>query len=204
MIECINNFQKFKTEKDVEKFLHMQTINRGCTLAFPPIVASGIAGAIPHYEPIEVNLRKGFCVIDFGVCYNGYNSDITRTIYLGNPTKKEIAFYNLLLKIQNALINSVRLNEKCESLHEQALRLLEVYAKNFNHGLGHGLGLQIHELPDLKPLSKDTFKNSMVFTIEPGIYFENKFGIRIEDDIHINKGRTEILTHVPKKLIIKK
>lgn len=204
LAKCINNFNKFKTEKDVEIFLHSETIKMGCELAFPPIVASGKAGSMAHYIPRNIKLRKGFCVIDFGVRYGGYNSDITRTLYLGNPSEKEKKMYNLLLNVQSDLIKKIKVNKKCSELYEETNILLKEYSENFIHGLGHGLGLDIHELPNLKSLSKERFKNNMVFTVEPGIYFENKFGIRIEDDILIKNNKTIILTKVPKKLIIKK
>ena len=82
--------------------------------------------------------------------------------------------------------------------------LLEELAENFTHGLGHGVGLNIHELPNLKSISKETFKNNMIFTIEPGIYFENRLGIRIEDTILLKNNKPTILTKVPKTLTIKK
>ena len=194
--DCINNFKNFKTEKDVEKFLHRKTIENGCSLAFPPIVASGKTSCMPHAEPRNIKLSKGFCVIDFGVCYKGYHTDITRTIYLGTPSNSEIGIYNFLLKVQKEL------ESRCSDLYNKTLILLKDLAPNFNHGLGHGIGLQIHELPNIKANSKDTFKNNMTFTIEPGIYFENKFGIRIEDDILIHNDKVEILTTSSKKLVV--
>ena len=199
--ECINKFSTFTTEKDVEKFLHIETIKSGCTLAFPPIVASGKTGSMPHSKPRNIKIQKGFCVIDFGVVYNGYHSDITRTIYVGEPKKEEIKLYNLLKSTQATLIRNVSLNMKCSDLYDQTLDLLGEYAEKFTHGLGHGIGLQIHELPNLKPISDEILKNNMIFTIEPGIYFEGKFGIRIEDDILLRNGKIEILTKVTKKLI---
>ncbi len=201
---CINNFNRFETEKDVETFLHTETVKRGCELAFPPIVASGKAGSMPHYEPKKIKLRKGFCVIDFGVKYEGYCSDITRTIYLGLPTEKEIKIYNRLLGIQRKIIENIKPGKKCNEAYLETITLLDEYSENFTHGLGHGIGLNIHELPNLKSDSDETFKNNMIFTIEPGIYFENKFGIRIEDDVLIRNGKPIVLTKVQKKMIIKR
>jgi len=199
MNSCIKNFKKFKTEEDVRKFLHLESVKLGCELAFPPIVATGSNGALPHYEPKNIKLKKGFCVIDFGVNYQGYHSDISRTIYLGTPNKEEIQAYDKVLKVQKDLIKSVKPNGKCSTLYNKALKEL---GERFNHGLGHGIGLNIHELPNLTLKSKDTFKNKMIFTIEPGLYFENRFGIRIEDDILLDK-KPIILTTVPKNLITK-
>lgn len=202
--KCIDNFSKFKTERDVEIFLHTETIKKGCELAFPTIVASGKAGSMPHYEPKNVKLRKGFCVMDFGVKYKGYCSDITRTIYLGTPSKKERKIYNMLLSVQKKVIEKIRTGMKCDELFDSVIILLREYADNFTHGLGHGIGLNIHEAPNLKPLSKEGVENNMVFTVEPGVYFEDSFGIRIEDDILIKNGRPIVLTNVHKNLIIKR
>jgi Xaa-Pro aminopeptidase len=102
------------------------------------------------------------------------------------------------------LIRRVKKGKKCSDLYEEAVELLGEYGERFTHGLGHGLGLQIHEFPNLKQESKEILDNGMVFTIEPGIYFEGKSGIRIEDDVLINNGRVEILTRFPKVLIVKK
>ncbi len=167
-------------------------------------MASGKAGSIPHHEPKKIKLRKGFCVIDFGVKYEGYCSDITRTIYLGLPTEKEIKIYNRLLGIQRKIIENIKPGKKCNEAYLETITLLDEYSENFTHGLGHGIGLNIHELPNLKSDSDETFKNNMIFTIEPGIYFENKFGIRIEDDVLIRNGKPIVLTKVQKKMIIKR
>ncbi len=196
MEKCIRNIKRFKTEQDVAHFLLLETIRQGCTLAFPSIVASGKGAGMPHYEPQNVPLRKGFCVIDFGVNYKGYHSDVTRTAYLGKPNKKEKELYAILLQTHKKLISSIQLNKLCKDSHEECVILLGKYAKNFTHGLGHGIGLQIHELPNLHSLSTDRFKNGMVFTIEPGIYFQ-AMGMRIEDDILIEHGKVKVLTDAP-------
>ena len=139
--------------------------------------------------------------MDFGVKYNGYCSDITRTIYFGNPTKKEKVIYNMLLAIQKNTINEIKENKKCSGLYDFVNNQLGKYKSNFTHGLGHGVGVEIHELPNLTLNSKDTVKNSMVFTIEPGIYFPKRFGIRIEDTVLFNK-KTHVLTRTSKDLLI--
>ena len=109
--------------------------------------------------------------------------------------------YEMLLKIQNNSINEIRYNKKCSELYDFVNKSLGKYKNNFTHGLGHGVGVEIHELPNLTLNSKDTIKNSMVFTIEPGIYFPGKFGIRIEDTI-LFKNKTAVLTKTSKDLLI--
>ncbi len=197
---CFKNFKKFKTEHDVAFFLETETKKATCDLSFPPIVASGKNASMPHYEPQNIKLKKGFCVIDFGIKYKGYCSDITRTIYIGKPNEKEKEIYNFLLKIQNNLIKNIKINDKCEKIYNNCVKQLKNYSKYFTHGLGHGVGIEIHELPNLTPNSKDKIENNMVFTIEPGIYIPNRFGIRIEDTVLFDK-KAIVLTKTKKELI---
>ena len=126
---------------------------------------------------------------------------MTRTIYVGNPDKKEIGIYNMLLKIQNDTIQQIKENKKCSELYDFVNTKLGKYKKYFTHGLGHGVGVEIHEMPNISLNSKDRIQNSMVFTIEPGIYFPKKFGIRIEDTL-LFKDKPIILTKTSKDLLI--
>lgn len=199
--KTINNFKNFKKESEVAAFLEYETKKLGLDLSFNPIIASGSNGSIPHYEPSDIKIKNGFCVIDFGVKYKGYCSDTTRTIYIGKPTKKEKEMYNLLLTIQKNAINQIKNNKKCSELYDFVNKSLGKYQKNFTHGLGHGVGVEIHELPNLTLNSKDKIKNNIVFTIEPGIYFPRKFGIRIEDTI-LFKNKPITLTKTSKDLLI--
>ena len=199
--KAIRNFNDFKTESDVAAFLEYEAKKLGLGMAFEPVVASGSNGSIPHHEPKNVKLRKGFCVIDFGVKYKGYCSDITRTVYLGKPGKKEKEIYNFLLDIQNNIINKIGINDKCGKVYEDCVRDFGKKAKYFVHGLGHGIGVEIHELPNLTSKSKDRIMENMAFTIEPGIYIPKKFGIRIEDVV-LMKKKAYVLTKVTKDLLI--
>ena len=199
--KAIKNFKSFKTESGAAAFLEHEAKKLGLGLSFEPIVASGSNGSMPHHEPSNTKIKKGFCVIDFGVKYKGYCSDITRTIYVGKPSSKEKEIYDMLLKIQRETINQIRLNKKCSELYNFVSRNLGKYNKYFTHGLGHGVGVEIHEMPSLSLNSKDTIQNNMVFTIEPGIYFPKKFGIRIEDTI-LFKNIPIPLTKTAKDLII--
>ena len=198
---ALNNFTSFKTESEVAAFLEYETKKLGLELSFNPIVASGSNGSMPHYEPSNTIIKKGFCVVDFGVKYKGYCSDITRTIYVGKPSEKEKKIYNLLLTIQKKTINEIKNNKKCSELYNYAITSLGKYKNNFIHGLGHGVGIEIHELPNLSLNSKDRIKSNMVFTIEPGIYFPKRFGIRIEDTV-LFKDTSVVLTKTPKDLYI--
>ena len=199
--KAIRNFKSFKTESQAAAFLEYESKKLGLEMSFNPIVASGSNGSMPHHEPKNGNIKKGFCVIDFGVKYNGYCSDITRTVYIGKPSQKDKEIYNMLLKIQKDAIIQIRNNKKCSELYTFVNENLGKYKKYFTHGLGHGVGVEIHEMPNLTLNSKDRIKNSMVFTIEPGIYFPGKFGIRIEDTI-LFKNNAITLTKTSKDLII--
>ena len=199
--KAIKNFKDFKTESQVSAFLENEAKKIGLELSFPPIVASGSNGSMPHHEPSNIKIKNGFCVIDFGVKYKGYCSDITRTIYYGNPSKKEKEIYNFLLNIQKDTINQIKINKKCSELYDFVNKNLGKYSRYFTHGLGHGVGVEIHEMPNLTLNSKDKIKNNMIFTVEPGIYFPKKFGIRIEDTV-LFKNKTIVLTKTSKDLLI--
>lgn len=199
--KAIKNFTHFKTESQAVAFLEYESKKLGLELSFNPIVASGSNGSMPHHEPSNSKIKNGFCVIDFGVKYKGYCSDITRTIYVGNPNKKEKEIYNLLLTIQKNVINQIKNNKKCSELYDFVVKSLGKYKNYFTHGLGHGVGVEIHEMPNLTLNSKDRIKNNMVFTIEPGIYLLKRFGIRIEDTI-LFKNKPIVLTRTSKDLLI--
>lgn len=199
--KTIKNFKDFKTEAEVAAFLEYETKKLGLDIAFEPVVASGSNGSMPHYEPGNVKLKKGFCVIDFGVRYKGYCSDMTRTIHLGKISKKEKEIYDFLLNIQKNIVNNIKIEDSCGKIYENCVKSLKNYSKYFIHGLGHGVGIEIHELPNLTLNSKDKMMKNMVFTIEPGIYMPKKIGIRIEDTV-LMKKKSEVLTKVTKDLLI--
>lgn len=192
--EMISKFKQFKTEKEAAEFLEKRTKEKGCGLAFPPIVASGSNSSMPHHVPANQKIKKGFCVIDFGVSYKGYCSDITRTIYYGKPSKKEVEEYNKVLKVQQECIKMLKPGLACSKVYGHAYSAL---GEAFCHGLGHGIGIAVHELPNLKDIPEKIKKNT-VTTVEPGVYYEGKFGIRIEDDVLVG-NKPVVLTKTSKK-----
>jgi len=199
--EVIQNFKNFKTESQIEAQLDFAAKQQFADNAFKTIVASGKNASFPHHETKNRPLQKGFCVIDFGVKYKGYCSDITRTIYIGKPNKNEKKIYNCVLNSQLKSIEKIKEGISCSEIDKKARSELGKYKKIFIHGLGHGIGIQPHESPTLSPKSKDKLKQNMVFTIEPGIYMPHKYGIRIEDDILL-KEKTKVLTTANKNLVI--
>ncbi len=197
MQECIRNFLKFKSEIDAVNFMKKRMIDLNAEPSFELIVASGKNPASPHHIPDNKPLKKGFCVIDIGIRYKGYCTDMTRTIYLGKPSQKEIELYNLVLDVQEKAIADCTLKSTFEQVEKNSRKNLGKYSKYFIHSLGHSLGIEIHEKLDFKK----KFEKKMLFTIEPGIYIPNKLGIRIEDMI-LMQEKPVVLTKTTKELII--
>ena len=196
--ECFDNIKNFKTEKKIYNFLLKKTRENKCKPAYKPIVANN--NWIIHPKPRKYKLKEGFLLIDFGVKYKGYCCDETRTIYLGKPYKKDIELYNLILKIQETAIKNLKLGIECSKFSKKHVDLFKGYRKYFIHALGHGVGKRIHQGPRISEKSKDNFEKNTIIAIEPGLYFKNKYGIRIEDTILI-KDKPIILTKTGKKLI---
>jgi len=197
---CIGNFGKFRTEKDVERFLKIECIKNNVEPSFNIIVASGISPATPHHIPSNKPLRRGFCVIDFGIRYKGYCTDVTRTVFIGSPSEKEKRMYSLVLSVQEKAIEKIKIGMNYSELDDFAKKEFGKYAKRFIHSLGHGLGIEVHESSMLYDKNQK-IENGMYFTIEPGLYFPLRFGIRIEDDIFIHRGKVIDLTTVSKQLV---
>lgn len=173
--------------------------------AFEPIVASGERGALPHARATSKPIRKGELVtLDFGCRFQGYHSDLTRTIALGTPDPKLRSLFDIVLSAQTMALEKARDGMNARALDRIARTRIGKagFGKYFTHSLGHGLGLQVHEAPRLSSRSTDTLRNGNVVTIEPGIYVPGIGGVRIEDDIVIRGNQPEFLTTSPRELII--
>jgi Xaa-Pro aminopeptidase len=172
--------------------------------AFDTIVASGQRSSMPHGRASEKKLRKGeFVTIDFGCFYQGYASDITRTLVLGKANEKQKKVYNIVLSAQKAACKAIRPRIGGSEVDNVARDIIAKagYGDNFGHGLGHGIGLLVHDGPVLSPRSNDTLSPGNVVTVEPGIYIHNWGGVRIEDDVLVTPNGGQILTKLPKELI---
>lgn len=196
-----HKIKKIKTEIDIKEFIENQMKTLKVKKSFPTIVASGKNAYTLHHKPTNANL-SGFVVIDFGVIYKRYMSDMSRTIYFGKPSNTEIKNYEKVLQIEKDSIKDVKPNASCRELDLNARKMFGRNAKNFIHALGHGVGKKIHEFPKISPRSKFFLKTGMIITIEPGVYFEGKYGIRIEDTVLVTEKGREILTKSPKNLIM--
>jgi len=194
------------SEKDIAIELEYQMAKLGSERpAFDTIVASGERGALPHGKASNKKLMGNeFIVFDFGAVYNGYHSDITRTVYFGNPTEEEILVYNIVLEAQKKAEEIIEEGLQCNFVDKVARDIIQEngFGNYFGHGLGHGVGLEIHELPRLSPKSDMVLKKGMVVTIEPGIYIPGKFGVRIEDMVVVDKSGSKILNKLTNDLII--
>jgi len=172
---------------------------------FEPIVASGVRGAFPHARPTMKKIKKGELVtLDLGCRLDGYHSDLTRTVAVGEPGRKARKIYRTVLDAQLKAIEAARAGVKNRVLDGVARRHIRQagYGPYFSHSLGHGLGIEIHEPLRLSALSKDVLAAGNVVTIEPGIYIPGFGGVRIEDDILVRKQDCEVLNNAPKELLV--
>lgn len=198
--EVVKNF-KFKTETELRDFIASRMKFYKVKKSFPTIIGGGSNASEIHHKPIDRRLSS-FVVIDFGVIYKKQMSDMTRTVYVGKPSKKEITLYKKILKTEVDSIKNVFPGKSCRDLDLESRKMLGSHSKYFIHALGHGVGKRIHEFPKIMPRSKNYLKENMIITIEPGVYEEGKYGIRIEDTILVTKKGPEVLTKSPKKLFI--
>lgn len=199
-----DNFDKL-TETDVAVELEYYMRKKGADeKAFDTICVSGKKSSLPHGEPENIKLSRGFLTLDFGARYNGYCSDMTRTICIGEPDNEMLKIYNIVRRAQDAAFDKIVENTVGMDIDAVARNFIacEGYGINFGHGLGHSVGLEIHESPNFNKAEKALIKENMVITVEPGIYIENKYGVRIEDLVVINKNGFENLTKSDKNLII--
>jgi Xaa-Pro aminopeptidase len=192
--------RKLKTEQQLAQQLEKVMQDHQANVAFPTIVANGPGAAIPHYITSNKKLSRGLLMLDFGSCYQNYNSDMSRTLILGKAKKEEKELYALLQNTQQELIEAVKEGGSFWELQNLTKKKLGKYSSHFTHLLGHGVGLEVHEAPSFSLESKETVKNNQVFTIEPGIYFYKKFGLRIEDTVLFNKS-LKVLTKSSKELL---
>lgn len=196
-------FQIGAVEYDIQLELEFFLRRQRAELAFDPIVVSGPNSARPHGRATERRLQAGdFVTLDFGAKMDGYNSDLTRTVMIGEPTPKHEEVYGLVLKGQLAAIEMMRPGVKAHDVDAAVREIFGDYAKDFGHSLGHGLGSEVHDSGKLGPKSKHVLAEGQVWTVEPGIYLEGFGGVRIEDDVVIRADGVEVLTHAPKEFLV--
>lgn len=193
-----------KTEKQIKARLIYTMLKNGAQdTSFDPIVASGVNGSIPHAQASDKIVRAGeFVTLDFGCKYDGYCSDMTRTIAIGNISDEMRETYNTVLLAQETAIENIKTGGEYRRLDTIARDIILKSGVDFGHSLGHGIGLDIHEMPSVSGKSTDVITVGDVFSVEPGIYLEGRYGVRIEDLIYISDDRYINLTKCKKSLII--
>jgi Xaa-Pro aminopeptidase len=194
-----------RTERELAIALEHDMRLRGATgPSFGTIVAAGPHGALPHAHPREVEIKRGdVVVIDWGAELDGYCSDCTRTVVAGEPGDGVREIYELVLAAQLAGVKAVSAGASGREVDSVARAVIVEagHGDQFGHGLGHGVGLEVHEAPRLSRRSEDDLRAGNVVTVEPGVYLPGRFGVRIEDLVVATDNGCEVLTGVSKRLI---
>lgn len=202
----LNLIQPGMTELEIAMELEFQMRRSGASgVSFDTIVASGKRSSMPHGVASQKKVEAGdFITMDFGCVYQGYCSDMTRTIALGSVDEKQETVYNLVRKAQEDALQAIKAGVTGQEIHAVAQNVFQDagYGPFFGHGLGHCVGLEIHEEPRFSPKIEEIIQENMVITVEPGLYLPNWGGVRIEDLVVVRKDGCMNLTHSPKDLII--
>jgi Xaa-Pro aminopeptidase len=195
-----------RTERELALELEFDMRRRGAERpSFPPIVAAGPHGALPHASPRAVAVRRGdLVVIDWGAQLDGYCSDCTRTVAAGAAGERAREIYQLVLDAQLAGLEAVKPGAGGREVDRVARDRIEAagHGEHFGHGLGHGVGLDVHEAPRLAQRSDAVLEPGNIVTVEPGVYLPGELGVRIEDLVHVTDGGREILTPLTKELTV--
>jgi len=194
-----------RTELDVATAAEARMREQGAEPSFPAIVAAGPNGALPHAEPGKRTIGSGELVVfDMGAKLDGYCSDGTRTFATGEPGERAREIYQVVREAQEAALTRVHAGTKGESVYTVARDLIAAagYGEHFGHGLGHGVGLEVHEGPRLSQRSDDVLATAEVVTVEPGIYLPGEFGVRIEDLVVVTDEGLRNLSGLPKDLLL--
>lgn len=205
-LEVLNMVKPGVTERQIALELEYLMKKYGAEkIAFDLITVTGKKTSLPHGVPSDVEVRNGdFVTFDIGAVYEGYHSDMTRTIAVGEVSDKQKEIYSIVLKSHLAGLDAVKagvsgfdVDKVCRDIIKDA-----GYGEFFGHGTGHGVGLEIHEEPRVSPKGETILKSGMIITVEPGIYLPDEFGVRIEDTVLVTDNGFETFAHIPKELII--
>ncbi|MBQ8209005.1 MAG: aminopeptidase P family protein [Clostridia bacterium] len=195
-----------RTEREIQLELDFFMLRNGAeALSFDTIAVSGVNSSMPHGVPSDKRIENGdFITMDFGAVVDGYHSDMTRTVAVGFVTDKQREVYETVLYAQENALSVLRAGVACADADKAARDVIasKGYGEFFGHGTGHGVGIEIHEKPNLSPRSDATLQIGNVVTVEPGIYLPSEFGVRIEDMALITENGYENLTKAEKSLII--
>lgn len=202
----VSEIAEGKTELEILTAIELAMKKKGIShMSFDTMVLSGPKTASPHGKPGDRKIQKGdFVLFDLGVIYEGYCSDITRTVSFGEPSDQQKVVYETVRQAEQAAVDAVKPGVRAMDLDKIARDVITDagYGEFFTHRLGHGLGISVHEFPSVTGANEMELIEGMVFTIEPGIYDPSITGVRIEDDVVVTKDGVEVLTKYPKELII--
>lgn len=199
-----NYIEKGMTEKEIALEIQRYFIENGADdVSFDPIVASGKNSSMPHAVPTDKKIEAGDIItLDFGCIYKGYCSDMTRTIFVDYVKDEYKKVYNLVLKNQELTLKEYADGKNSKVITQMVKNDFKINNFELVHGLGHGTGLEIHELPFINSRDENNLKENMIITDEPGIYIPGKFGVRIEDTVLVGKSAGEPLTKSDKGYVI--
>jgi Xaa-Pro aminopeptidase len=200
---CLERGLAGRSERDVARAAEARIRELGGDPSFPAIVAAGPNGALPHAEPGEREIGRGELVVfDMGAKLDGYCSDGTRTYATGDPGEAARAVYETVREAQAAALDAIAAGAKGEEVDAVARKVIGEagHGERFGHGLGHGVGLEVHEGPRLSPRSDDLLAAGEVVTVEPGIYLPGELGVRIEDLVVVTEDGQRNLSALPKEL----
>ena len=193
-----------RTERDVARDLEAEMRSRGAEgPSFPSIVAAGPHGALPHAEPRDREIERGVLVtVDWGARLDGYCSDCTRTFATGDVDAEAAEVYELVRLTQERASDAVRAGAGAKAVDAVSREIISEagHGDHYGHGLGHGVGMEVHEAPRLAPTSDDTLAAGNVVTVEPGVYVPGRLGVRIEDLVVVTDSGREVLSGLPKAL----
>ena len=203
--DVLNFIKPGVTEREVQLHMDYYMLLHGAeALSFDTIAVSGPNTSLCHGVPTDRQVKEGeFFLMDFGATYEGYHSDMTRTVCVGKPTEKMERIYAIVLDAQLKALSEIKEGASGKDIDGIARKVITDagYGEAFGHSLGHGVGMEIHETPNAAPSSQHIFKENMIVTVEPGIYLPDEFGVRIEDFVIIKKNGCENMTLAPKNLI---
>ena len=201
----INDLRPGMTERQIAKKFWQNALDRGAdALAFDTIVASGENSASPHHDPTGRVLQKGDLItIDCGLSFNGYQSDMTRTVFIGTTANWQEEIYQVVMQAQAAAIATAKVGTKASQIDACARELITEagFGEYFVHGTGHGVGIQVHEAPFITKGNDLLLEENFCFTVEPGVYLPGRGGVRIEDTCILTRGGLEILTKGSNEII---
>lgn len=194
-----------KTELEIVQKIENKIKELGCKMSFETTVLSGPKSASPHGKTGNRKIQDGdFVLLDLGVIYEGYCSDITRTVAIGEISDEKRKIYEVVKRSNEESIKAIKPGITCRDLDQISRKVIQDagYGRHYTHRLGHGLGISVHEFPSISGNNELELLPGMVFTVEPGIYKEEIGGVRIEDDVVVTENSAEVLTKYPKELII--